>query len=170
MVTPTDNAIEVVIWQHPSEAKHPKNSALLLQQSLANCRTLMTETISEQDFIDWCGNSGKINLLLSPLPDQKIASSTFSTDSSRLIVIDGTWRKARKICYLNPWLQQLPTIALPDDYQSHYRIRKAEQPGQYSTLEATCLALSQLEQSSDKYQPLLQAFAQLMDRLEQFSR
>lgn len=83
-------------------------------------------------------------------------------------MIDGTWRKARKICYLNPWLQQLPTIALPDNFTSQYQIRKAEQPGQYSTLEATCLALGQLEQSIDRYQPLLKSFEKLMARLEQF--
>lgn len=55
---PTSNAIEVVIWQHPKEVQHPKNSALLLQQSLENCHTLVAETLSEQEFKNWCKSHG----------------------------------------------------------------------------------------------------------------
>ena len=30
----------------------------------------------------------------------------------RLIVLDGTWRKSRKMLYRNPLLQQLPRLSL----------------------------------------------------------
>ena len=81
-------------------------------------------------------------------------------DQSRLClsVLDGTWRKSRKMLYRNPELQQLPRLSLQDMPASHYLIRKAHRPDQLSTLEATCAALAQLEGSAEQFQPLLTAF------------
>jgi DTW domain-containing protein YfiP len=60
--------------------------------------------------------------------------------------------------YLNPLLHALPRLALRDLPASSYRIRKAHQPDQLSTLEATCAALSQLEGDAERLAPLLRAF------------
>lgn len=76
----------------------------------------------------------------------------------RLIVLDGTWRKSRKMLYLNPLLQRLPRLPLRDMPASHYLIRKAHRPDHLSTLGATCAALTQLEGSVEQFQPLLTAF------------
>lgn len=76
----------------------------------------------------------------------------------RLIVLDGTWRKSRKMLYLNPLLQQLPRLQLQGMPASHYLIRKAHRPDQLSTLEATCAALVELEGNAEKFSPLLSAF------------
>lgn len=76
----------------------------------------------------------------------------------RLVVLDATWRKSRKMLYLNPPLQALPRMSLADVPASRYLIRKAHLPHQLSTLEATCLALARLERDAGKYQPLMQAF------------
>jgi DTW domain-containing protein YfiP len=76
----------------------------------------------------------------------------------RLIVLDGTWRKSRKMLYLSPLLQKLPRLPLRNTPASQYLIRKAHAPDQLSTLEASCYALMQLERDDSKYHPLLQAF------------
>ena len=76
----------------------------------------------------------------------------------RLIVLDATWRKSRKMLYRNPPLHRLPRLSLKGLPSSSYRIRKAHSPEQLSTLEATCAALTQLEGNTKKYQPLLAAF------------
>ena len=76
----------------------------------------------------------------------------------RLIVLDGTWRKSRKMLYLNPALQCLPRLALRDPPASRYRIRRAHRPEQLSTLEATCAALAQLDGGVAQFAPLLAAF------------
>jgi DTW domain-containing protein YfiP len=73
-------------------------------------------------------------------------------------VLDGTWRKSRKMLYQNPLLQQLPRLALRDMPASRYLIRKAHRSDQLSTLEATCTALMQLEGGVERFQPLLAAF------------
>jgi DTW domain-containing protein YfiP len=73
-------------------------------------------------------------------------------------VLDGTWRKSRKMLYLNPLLQQLPRLPLRNTPPSHYLIRKAHAPDQLSTLEASCYALMQLENDRARYHPLIAAF------------
>ena len=74
------------------------------------------------------------------------------------MVLDGTWRKSRKMLHQNPLLQQLPRLPLRELPASRYRIRTAHQPHQLSTLEATCAALAQLEGSAEQFEPLLSAF------------
>ena len=78
--------------------------------------------------------------------------------SLRLVVLDATWRKSRKMLYLNPALQQLPRLPLRDTPPSHYLIRKAHAPNQLSTLEATCYALMQLDEEVARFAPLIAAF------------
>ena len=94
---------------------------------------------------------------LSPPPDLH-PDEVRDPSRLRLIVLDGTWRKSRKMLYQNPLLQQLPRLALRDLPPSHYLIRKAHLPDQLSTLEATCAALIQLEGSVIQFQKLLTAF------------
>jgi DTW domain-containing protein YfiP len=55
----------------------------------------------------------------------------------QLVVLDGTWRKSRKMLHLNPLLRRLPRLSLEDVPASNYLIRKAHKVGQLSTLEAT---------------------------------
>ncbi|MEY4908801.1 MAG: hypothetical protein RL260_2519 [Pseudomonadota bacterium] len=83
----------------------------------------------------------------------------------RLVVLDGTWRKSRKLLHLNLALQRLPRLALVAPPPSQYTIRKAHRPDQLSTLEATCLALAQLEQAPTRYAPLLTAFGAFIGHL-----
>lgn len=82
----------------------------------------------------------------------------------RLVIIDATWRKSRKMLYLNPLLQTLPRLSLEQMPASHYRIRKAHKPDQLSSLEACAYALMRLEKADEKYHSLLQAFDAFVDQ------
>ncbi|MBP6720332.1 MAG: DTW domain-containing protein, partial [Rhodoferax sp.] len=82
-----------------------------------------------------------------------------------LVVLDGTWRKSRKMLHQNPLLQQLPRLALHDLPASHYHVRQAHRPDQRSTLEATCAALAQLEGDAERFAPLLAAFDGFVESL-----
>lgn len=166
-VTPVAHRVEVLILQHPLEADHPKGTARLLQLSLRFSRLLVGEVF---DAGAWQppGNT-RHNLLLYPdlpsdrgagwPPPPELAPGVLQDPSLlRLIVLDGTWRKSRKLVYLNPALQQLPRLSLQDLPASSYRIRRAHRPDQLSTLEAVCAALAQLEGGDAPFQPLLRAF------------
>jgi DTW domain-containing protein YfiP len=175
-VAPTAHAVEVLVLQHPQEVHQAKGSARLLHLSLAHCRLVVGESFAEPVWpVD-----GKHTLLLYPdslqdtAPDLRVPPPLppewpQAQSRLRLVVLDGTWRKSRKMLYQSPPLQQLPRLALRNLPPSHYRIRKAHGPDQLSTLEATCYALSQLEGDVARFQPLLDAFDGFVEYMEQAS-
>ncbi|WP_394787333.1 tRNA-uridine aminocarboxypropyltransferase [Rhodoferax sp.] len=165
-VAPLAHRVEVLVLQHPLEVANAKGSARLLHLSLPHSQLLVGEVFAEADLRD---AGVKHSLLLYPdtpqhavlgvPPAPKLDPAVLQDPAQlRLVVIDGTWRKSRKMLYLNPWLQQLPRLALSGMPASHYRIRKAHRPDQLSTLEATCYALAQLEGEAVNVRPLLDAF------------
>ena len=170
------HATEVLILQHPLEIHHPKNSARLLHLSLPGSRILVGES---WDAHAWSQalEGPKYTVLLYPLTGQTGQESPPSPEPAmlkdsanvRLVVIDATWRKSRKILHLNPALQQLPRMTLDAVPQSRYLIRKAHKLGQLSTLEATCAALAQLGCSPAAFDPLLTAFDGFVTQQAQFS-
>ena len=170
--------VEVVILQHPLEVDHAKGSARLLHLSLPHSR-LVTGEVFDPALLQAlltaplvpeasAARPRQALLLFPDTPEEKAlglsAPSVLAGDGLRdpaqwrLIVLDGTWRKSRKMLYQNPLLQRLPRLALREMPASHYLIRKAHRPDQLSTLEATCAALMQLEGQAEKYQRLLTAF------------
>ncbi len=170
-----DNPIELIIWQHPSEANHPKGSAPFLAACLNSVQTLEAESCTQTEFNHRFGTN-KLRNLLSPVDSQNSTAHVQSSASNespavapqQLLIIDGTWRKSRKIYYLNPWLQNIPTLQLSTSAQSQYKIRKAEKPGQYSTLEAACFGLAQLESNSSRYLVIQHAFNDYTDHISHF--
>lgn len=160
---------QVLVLQHPLEIRQAKGSGRLLHLSLTGSRLACGEQFDEASlhallYGAWA-EAQAAPLLLYPaadalatgeVADMSVPQMTLAT--RRLVILDATWRKSRKMLYLNPLLQQLPRLSLQDPPASHYRIRKAHRPDQLSTLEATCHALGQLEQDGERYLPLLQAF------------
>ncbi len=175
-IAPTAHAVDVLILQHPAETRHAKGSARLLHLSLPNSRLVIGEVFDEQALqalLYGPAEARKQPVLLYPdTPDDANLmqpANTFDMSRTRdmarldlqplrLVVLDGTWRKSRKMLYANTLLQSLPRLALRDAPASHYLIRKARGAHQLSTLEATCYALMQLEDDDVKYAPLLLAF------------
>ena len=167
-VTVLPNQVEVLILQHPMEVGNAKGSARLLHLSLANSRIETGETF-DVEHLHGLLSPARRNILLYPdtAADKALglaAPQPFDPawldefQRLRLVVLDGTWRKSRKMLYLNPALQSLPRLPLRDTPPSHYLIRKAHLPDQLSTLEATVYALSQLEKDEHKFRPLIDAF------------
>ncbi len=175
-VTPVAHEVEVLILQHPLEVHHPKGSARLLHLSLLRSRLLTGEVFVDPDLLaapfeatGAVAGAPRHNLLLYPDSPQDLSLGMPAPPALpagwlreparlRLIVLDGTWRKSRKMLCLSPPLQTLPRLSLQSPAASSYRIRKAHRPDQLSTLEATCAALAQLEGGADSFQPLLAAF------------
>ena len=166
----------MLILQHPLEVDHPKGSARLLHLSLPRSRLVTGEVFADADLLaapfeaaGAVAGTPRHNLLLypdmpqdralgEPAPPALPAGWLREPARLRLIVLDGTWRKSRKMLYLSPPLQALPRLSLRGLPPSRYGIRKAHRPDQLSTLEATCAALMQLEGDPGKFEPLLTAF------------
>lgn len=154
----------VHIIQHPMEVKHSKNSVRLLKLLLPEIQL-------------WCGESAED---LAPLQAAIAASGqpvacffpgegsvAFEQSEAKkpqfsYVFIDATWRKARKIWHLNPWLQALPRVHFQKVPQQQYHIRKAQLNHQLSTLEAVACGLA----ADMDTQPLLKAFAAFQQRYQ----
>lgn len=155
--------IDVLILQHPMEVHHAKNTARLLHLSLTGSRLQVGEQFAEADLHAALAGPA-VNVLLYPQAEQPEARLPAWTPVQhapgvpvRLVVLDATWRKTRKMLHLNPALQRLPRLSLDGTHLSRYVIRKAHKPGQLSTLEATCAALAQLVGDEAPFEPLLGA-------------
>lgn len=157
------SAVQLLVLQHPLEVGHAKNTARLLHLCVPGSRLEVGERFEDAALnhllhAPWPHQPADAvvrPILLypptpvdpqlpvvqpPPLPPQWLAKPAHL----RLVVIDGTWRKSRKMLYVNPGLQQLPRLPLHDVPQGRYAIRKAHAPGQLSSFEAAALALAQL--------------------------
>ncbi len=175
-ITPTQHATEVLILQHPLEVDHAKNTARLLHLSLPRSRMLTGEAFDEASLRDAMAEPKYTVLLYPPTEYEGHASpavpepALLSDPSNvRLVVLDGTWRKSRKMLHRSPLLQGLPRLSLADAPPSGYAIRKAHKPGQLSTLEATLAALAQLEGDAEKFRPMLTAFDGFVSQQQEFT-
>jgi DTW domain-containing protein len=163
-VRPLSSRVDLLILQHPLEVRNAKNSARLLHLCLRGSRLAVGEAFEADDLHALLHAGGRVPLLLypatagEPVPPATDPALMTQPDRLRLVVLDATWRKSRKMLYVNPELQRLPRVALHDVPASAYRIRKAHAAHQLSTLEAAALALAQLEDEDAAYRPLLQAF------------
>ena len=162
-VQPVHSRVQLLVLQHPMEAGHAKNTARLLHLCLPGNRLEVGEvfdadTLQALLHAPWpeqASNAQVRAILLYPPtpPDPQLpvvqppelpAHWLTQPETLRLVVIDGTWRKSRKMLYQNPGLQQLPRLSLQDVPAGRYAIRKAHAPGQLSSFEAAALALAQL--------------------------
>lgn len=163
-IVPLHTAVDVLILQHPLEVSNAKGSARLLHLSLTGSMMVAGEVFDHGALHALLNDGGRTPVLLYPesidaaAPAPALEPVCLASPSAlRLVVIDGTWRKSRKMLHLNPLLQGLPRLALQAMPASHYRIRKAHAPDQLATLEATAYALMRLEGAA-RFDPLLAAF------------
>jgi DTW domain-containing protein YfiP len=163
-VRPLSSRADLLILQHPLEVRNAKNSARLLHLCVAGSRLEVGEAFDPAGLHALLHADGRVPLLLYPetpgaAPAPALDAALLAQpERLRLVVLDATWRKSRKMLYLNSELQRLPRLALHDVPASAYRIRKAHAPHQLSSLEAAAVALAQLEGDAGQYRPLLQAF------------
>jgi len=179
-----ENLVSLIILQHPLEVHEVKNSARLLHLCLKNSRIEVGESFGS-DFFTRLQTDQYYDLLLYPdTPEEKslgiasppeLDSCRLNIDQNqkpnktiRLWILDATWRKSRKMLYLNPVLQAMPRLSLQDCPPSLYTIRKAHSENQLSTLEASCYALQKLEANKVDYSPVLSAFAAFVEEQRSF--
>lgn len=164
--------VEVLILMHPMEVHEAKGTGHLLHLCLPHSRVMVGEEFdaaeleaalhgrwasrADADADADADSAPRHSLLLYPDTAEQDAALGLAAASPlplpwpqpperlRLVVIDGTWRKSRKMLYLNPALQALPRLPLQNVEDSGYAIRKAHLPGQLSSFEAAAQALAQL--------------------------
>jgi DTW domain-containing protein YfiP len=160
LVASVANRVDVLVLQHPLEAREAKGSARLLRLSLARCRVVVGEAFDAARLSALLHGDGARSVLLYPQDAAAPASSDAAgARATQLVVLDATWRKSLRMLRANALLQALPRLALVPARAGRYgALRKARLATQLSTLEATCEALGVLEGDAARYAPLLDAF------------
>lgn len=167
-----DNAVEVLFLQHPMEKLQVKGSARLTFLSLRHAHWQEGEAFDVIPVLEqWLQDNMQV-VLLYPLLGDKVPSMTPESlvldladdglQEIKLVVLDGTWKKTRKMLFLNPQLASLPRLEVVMTSASHYAIRKQKNAQTYSTLEAIQQALSDLEKNAEKYAPLSRVLKDLV--------
>lgn len=149
-INPITAPFNIIILQHPTEAKHAKNTTKLLTLGLKKITVLKGE--KPEDWEELAHNvehqPQKYGLFYPheqskavesiALPEQK---ACYFPLNHNLIFIDSTWRKALKIWHLNPWLQQCNSWHFANPPENQYHIRRTTHKTSLSTLESIAYVL-----------------------------
>lgn len=156
-----DNQHFLHILQDPSEEKKALGTAKILNFSLTGAK-ISVGVLFDARLFD-LDNSYLLFPDPSAIPADRLLQTKSINNNSQFILLDGSWKKAYKILMSNPFLQALPKVAINIDKKSTYRIRKSPRDDGLSTVEAGYYLLSQLENNSKKFQPLLDSFNAMID-------
>lgn len=162
LIPSLDSRTRVVLLQHPSEVSHALNTARLAALGMVNAELRVGEVFDDLPAL--LATPGYRPVLLFPGEQAQVLSAYEIADEMPLLLIvpDGTWRKARKLLYLNPLLDALPRVTLGQVPPSRYRLRKAPEPGALSTIEAVVEALNALE-GAGRFDALCRPFDALIE-------
>lgn len=158
-LTPVSHHTHVIVLQHPSEVKNAKNTVRLLKLISDNVSIIIGE--SEQDFADIqqqvMANVSDYAVLFpgenALCLDQSETKRALTFNN--LIVVDGTWKKAKKMLMLNPWLNDITQVSFANELSSNYQIRSTSVTGGLSTIEAVAFSLNKVENCATS--PFIQA-------------
>jgi len=151
----------VLVLQHPFESRHALNTARLAVLGLERARLLVGAQFGPQAW----EAPGLRSVLLFPGESSQPLAAASGDGPLQLIVLDGTWKQARKMLRDNPELAALPRAHPPMEpagAASRYRVRHADLPGALSSIEAIVRALNVLEAPA-AYDALLRPFEALVD-------
>jgi DTW domain-containing protein YfiP len=149
---------EVVLIQHVTELRMTSNSGRFAALSLARSRTV---GYGGGDAFDdsWLNEPGTALLYCSG----PVRSLGFVP--RRLVVLDGSFRQARRMYKREAALRALPELALPAPSVTPTRLRRPPYPEGMSTIEAIASALSLLEGPACAA-PLWELHAELVRRAD----
>lgn len=150
---------QLIVLQDPTEAKHALSSAPILVKSIKDARLVIGEQFNPFELLDddWQENS----LLVFPSDKSLTSGQAIQETYKHLILLDGTWRKVARLMHLNPWLTELPCIAINSSNESEYQIRKSPREDGLSTIEAAVHILNSLQPDKD-FNPILNAFRKMI--------
>lgn len=153
-IEPVLKTPSIVILRHPKERKRTLSTVSLIKQRYPNVLVIEGEEFSPLRLP---------NLALLFPSDDVLEPDIAPHAEQTLILIDATWRKAKKILHVNPWLQTLPKVSLSPQNLSSYLLRKVSSEENLSSVEAFAVAAHD-KVLVDALKPFMDKHIQLMGR------
>lgn len=166
-VVSVDNAIKIIVLQHSDEVKNKKNTIKLAQLALTNIDVYVGKQAEDFAFLA-SKIDPKSTVLMYPsdhatnieaLATVKGNYTNNNTNNNlnaiqSIIILDGTWRKAKRMYMENLWLHALNHMQFTLEHKSRYGIRSSSFEYSLSSIEAIAYSLEGLEKIPSA--PLLQ--------------
>ncbi|MFD2191077.1 tRNA-uridine aminocarboxypropyltransferase [Pistricoccus aurantiacus] len=150
---------EASFWllTHPLEHHKPTNTGRLIGDVLATTETFTWyRTAPDARLLALLDDSGYAPFIIFPDDQPDYATRVVNMEAVQnvkqknripvFIILDGTWRQARRIFRKSPYLDDLPILALNTQRQTRYRLRKPASSTHLCTVE---VAAELLKQSGD---------------------
>jgi tRNA-uridine aminocarboxypropyltransferase len=131
----------IVIVRHAAEIHRSSNTGRLAHLALPNSE--LVDHGRSGVVVDAAWSPGPGAWLLFPEGAPRTAPP--APPPERVVVLDATWRQARRMRQRLPGLRGVPILRLPDAPAPAARLRESPGPGLVSTLEAIARALRLLE-------------------------
>jgi len=152
--------ISFLILRHTKEVMKSSNTGRLAHLALPNSQLLtygergkpfVPSTVCGEDTWLLFATNDNEEILPLPKPPKKV------------LVLDGTWRQARRMFYRMPEIRNLPRIGLPKITDIPERIRTPHQEWMMSTVEAIARTI-ELYDSAEKAKQLDELFAYMVQQ------
>ncbi|MGB0664954.1 MAG: tRNA-uridine aminocarboxypropyltransferase [Pontibacterium sp.] len=144
---------EFALLTHPREFYKPTNTGRLIDDVVQGTQTFKWHRIEqEQGLKDLLADRQKQVYIVFPRDDDYVERmATPQTDpniTNVFMILDGTWRQARRAFRHSDYLKDLPIVDLETPAVSQYKLRKAEQDHHLCTAE---VAIGLLQQIDDEH-------------------
>tara|TARA_R110001606_G_scaffold397221_1_gene573033 strand:- start:117 stop:716 length:600 start_codon:yes stop_codon:yes gene_type:complete len=146
--------LKILILQDPKEAQHAKNTVSLLSLGLPLVECIST---ANQDALSRALRQNDPTKWRLVFPsDDSVSIESIDADSTDeiegLILLDATWRKAKKLYFTEPLLHAFKAVYFSQPPLGQYSIRKSPSVEALSTLEACAYAIERV--TGENMQPL----------------
>jgi len=153
---------EFLILRHIQEAERPGNTGRLVALAMPNSQIIS------------CGGGDRIGL--SPIDDALLqtpgtwllwpdgtGTQSDTRPPERIVLLDATWRQARRLYSRMPILRTLPQLVLSAPTRHRDRLRDQHRSDGMSTLEAAAAAVARLE-GAEAAEPLERLYDEVVRR------
>jgi DTW domain-containing protein YfiP len=183
-VTPIDNAVSLLILQHPQEqdrelgtarltALHFKNAQLKIGLSWPSLTKILGRPADPQRWAILYLGSVKAETVLpgrEVVVVNKNGNAVDHQDSALreiegIILLDGTWSQAKALWWRNGWMLKCKRVVLGPKRPSRYgKLRREPRSDGLSTIEAAGMLLARLERKPEIETALNASFEHLLAR------
>ncbi len=151
----------LLVVRHGREAEKSTNTARIAALALPSLRIVDYRPYADGDTSEMERALGELAAPALLFPG---GTSALEAPPSDLVVLDGTWRQARKMLKALPALAALPRLSLPPLEREGPRLRHSPHADNLSTLQAIAAALGRLE-GPEKAEPLFRLHDLVVERV-----
>jgi DTW domain-containing protein YfiP len=141
----------MVIVQHPTEIWRPSNTTFLITQLYPSTLMVVRGDLDAETEFNRLLDSGEYQPYIIFPGDGAMevgaakAAGLFNEKPPLFVLLDGSWRQARRMRRRYPALVDLPTLSLEPRTPSVYRVRKQVRDTNLCTAEAAALLLGRFQ-------------------------